>query len=207
MSNRHISTRIFLARHGEATYPTNGSGDSGGTLTTLGRSQARSLGDRLRNERLAAIVCSELSRATQTAKIASEVLQLPVQVQVGLQEYDVGDERGKPYNASLFEPLLLAWLTGDLSVGIPGGEDGHHVARRMFAALDDLADRFQGETVLAVSHGGAIIATLGSIAPGHPRLPGDGNDIPGGASYILEHTSGGWRFLPADTEPGQIRPT
>jgi glucosyl-3-phosphoglycerate phosphatase len=187
-------TRIFLARHGEAAYPTSGSGDSGGALTALGRSQARALGERLRNdERPAAIVCSELSRAIQTAEIASEVLQLPVQVQAGLQEYDVGDERGKPYNAGLFEPLLLAWLKGDLSVGIPGGEDGHQVARRMFAALDDLADRFQGEAVLAVSHGGAIIATLGSIAPGHPGLPRDGNDVPGGASYTLEQSSGSWR--------------
>jgi broad specificity phosphatase PhoE len=171
----------------------------------LGRSQARSLGGRLRDEGVAAIVCSEISRARQTAELASEVLQRPLVVRAGLQEYDVGDERGKPYNAGLFEPLLLAWLRGDLSAGIPGGEDGHQVARRMFAVLDDLADRFRGETVLAVSHGGAIIATLGSIAPGHPGLPKHGNDIAGGADYILGHDARGWHFLPADTSSPTTR--
>lgn len=199
MTNRHGLTRIVLARHGEASYPSgSGSGDSGGTLTELGRSQARKLGDRLRNEGIAAVFCSELSRARQTAEIAAEQLQLPVQVRSGLQEYDVGDERGRPYNAGLFEPLLLAWLGGDLTVGIPGGEDGHLVAARMFAVLDDLVEQFDGETVLAVSHGGAIIAILGSIAPGEPGLPSDGNDMPGGASYSLEHGPDGWRLLPSE---------
>lgn len=161
------------------------------------------MGRRLRDESIAAIFCSHLSRAQQTAEIAAEQLELPVQVRAGLQEYDVGDERGKPYNAGLFEPLLLAWLDGDLTVGIPGGEDGHQVARRMFAALDDLVEQFNGETVLAVSHGGSIIAILGSIAPGEPGLPADGNDIPGGAFFLLEHDPDGWRLLsgPAVSEP------
>ena len=65
----------------------------------------------------------------------------------------------------------------------------------MFNALDDLAGRFRGETVLAVSHGGAMIATLGSIAPGACGLPKHGNDIPGGTAYAVEHSSDGWRFL------------
>lgn len=143
-----------------------------------------------------------MSRARQTAGIAAELLELPVQVRAGLQEYDVGDERGKPFNAGLFEALLLAWLDGDLQVGIPGGEDGHQVARRMFTVLDDLVDRFEGETVLTVSHGGAIIAILGSIAPGKAGLPAgaDGRlreqDIPGGAFFHLEHSLNGWSLLP-----------
>ena len=195
-------TRIVLARHGEASYPSAGeSGDAGGTLTELGRSQARALGDRLRDVGVAAVFCSELSRSRETAEIAAELLELPVQTRKGLQEYDIGDERGKPLDVELFARLLLAWLGGDLQVGFPGGEDGRQVAMRMFAVLDELVERFGGKTVLVVSHGGAIIATLGSIAPGETGLPPDGDgypreeDLPGGASYLLEHGPDGWRLL------------
>ena len=87
---------------------------------------------------------------------------------------------------------------GTLTVGIPGGEDGHQVAMRMFAVLDDLVEQFDGESVLAVSHGGAVIAILGSIAAGEPGLPADGNDMPGGASYSFEHGPDGWRLLPSE---------
>lgn len=193
-------TRIILARHGEASYP-SGSGSGGGTLTELGRTQARALGDRLREEEVAAVICSELSRSRETAEIAAELLELPVKVRPGLQEYDIGDERDKPLDVELFARLLLAWLDGDLQVGFPGGEDGHQVATRMFAVLDDLVQRFAGKTVLVVSHGGAIIATLGSIAPGKTGLPPDGDgypreeDLPGGASYLLEQRPDGWQLL------------
>jgi broad specificity phosphatase PhoE len=189
-----LQTRIILARHGEATYETNGSGDSGGSLTALGRRQARGLGVGVRDKEVSTVVCSELSRAVQTAEISAGVLGLPVRVRMGLQEYDVGDERGRPYNAGLFEPLMLAWLRGDLAIGIPGGEDGHQVAERMFLVLDGLAARHRSETVLVVSHGGAIIAVLGATAPGHPGLPRDSNDMPGCATYTLLHDSHGWQF-------------
>lgn len=158
------------------------------------------MGDRLRDEEIATIACSELSRARQTAEIAAEQLELPVHVLAGLQEYDIGDEQGKPVNVELFARLLLAWLDGNLRVGFPGGEDGYQVSMRMFAVLDDLVQRFEGKTVLAVSHGGAIIATLGSIAHGRTGLPpvGDGypreEDLPGGASYLLEHNAAGWQL-------------
>ena len=187
-------TRILLVRHGEAAYETDGSGDSGGSLTAAGRDQARRLGLRLNEFQPAAVICSELSRAVQTAEIAAAVLSVPVQVRVGLQEYDVGDERGRPYNAELFEPLLLRWLAGDLSAGIPGGEDGHAVAQRVLTVLGDIAERFAGETIAAVSHGGAIISVLGRIAPGGPDLPVDANDMPGCDMYVLDKSGGEWRL-------------
>lgn len=157
------SALVLLLRHAEARYETEGSGDSGGNLTPVGREQARQLGRRLKAFRPSTLLCSELSRAVQTAEIAASVLSIPVEVRVGLQEYDVGEERGRPYNAALFEPLLRQWLCGQLSAGIPGGEDGHSVAARMFAVLDDATRRHPGETLAVVSHGGAINAVIGSL--------------------------------------------
>ena len=74
-------TRVLLARHGDAVYPTGcGSGDSGGVLSEVGRDQAHALGERIGADGVAAIFCSQLSRARETATIVSDVVGLPVQV-------------------------------------------------------------------------------------------------------------------------------
>lgn len=195
-----VSTRIILARHGEAAYSSDTGDDvSGGILTELGRSQARALGDQLRSREIVAIVCSDLSRARQTAEIAAQTLDLPVDMRAGLHEYQAGDE---PYDVRSLGTALLAWLDGDLDPRILGGESGQEVAQRIRPVLDDLVREHHGKTVLVVIHGGAIIATLGSIAPGYTGLPTDGvpenleHDIPGGAYFSIEHRQDGWTVLP-----------
>src|SRR5262245_31512818 len=104
---------------------------AGGSLTVLGRKQARELGERLRSEKVAAVVCSELSRAVQTAEIAGGVLGLPVQVRERLHEYPAGDYLGRPYDPGFFDPMVRSWLAGDLDPGVPGGETGRETADRV----------------------------------------------------------------------------
>ena len=98
MSDVHCPARIIVARHGEAEYETPEMNATGGSLTMLGREQARDLGERLRPERVAAVMCSELSRAVQTAEIAAGVLGLPVRVRERLHESPAGDYLGRPYD-------------------------------------------------------------------------------------------------------------
>lgn len=202
VTNQGLTTRIVLARHGEAAYPSGDGADAGGVLTELGRSQARDLGEWLRDQGIAAIVCSELSRAQQTAEIVAEILHLRVEVRSGLHEYRAGDE---PYDVRSIGAALMAWLGGDLQARMLGGESGEEVTQRVRAVLDDLVRANQGRTVLVVMHGGAIIATLGSIAPGRTGLPTDGDpyrleqDMQGGASFAVEHRPDGWAVLPRTT--------
>jgi 2,3-bisphosphoglycerate-dependent phosphoglycerate mutase len=192
VSDVHCPARIIVARHGEAEYETPEMNATGGSLTTLGRQQARDLGERLRPERVAAVVCSELSRAVQTAEIAAGVLGLPVRVRERLQEYPAGDFLGRPYEHGFFDAMVTSWLAGDLAAGVPGGETGRETADRVLAVLEDLADQFRGETVLVVSHGGVILALWGAIAPGSPVAPG--NDLVlNGSTYVFENDADGWR--------------
>src|SRR4051812_46847322 len=114
MSDVHCPARLIVARHGEAAYETDTMSESGGSLTSLGRTQARELGERLRTERVAGVVCSELARAVQTAEIAAGVLGLPVTVREGLQEFPAGDFRGQRYDHGFFDPMVRSWLAGDL---------------------------------------------------------------------------------------------
>ena len=64
MSDLHCPARVFVARHGEASY------DAGERLTAAGAQQARELGERLRGERVAQVHASSMPRAAETARIA-----------------------------------------------------------------------------------------------------------------------------------------
>ncbi|HEX3931735.1 MAG TPA: histidine phosphatase family protein [Nocardioides sp.] len=192
MSDVHCPARIIVARHGEAEYETPEMNAAGGSLTTLGRAQARDLGERLRPEKVAAVISSELSRAVQTAEIAAGVLGLPVRVRERIAEFPAGDFLGRPYDQAYFRAMVTAWRAGDLSSGVPGGETGRETADRVLAVLDDVADQFRGETVLVVTHGGVILALWGAIAPGSAAAPEDG-DVPNGAVYPFESDADGWR--------------
>ena len=193
MSDLHCPARVIVARHGEAEYETDTMTESGGSLTALGREQARGLGDRLRGERVAGIVCSDLARAVQTAEIAAGVLDLPVKVRQGLQEFAVGDFLGRAWDPVVFDPMVAAWLAGDLSPGVPGGETGEQIVARVLEVLDGVADQFRGETVLTVSHGGVILALIGRLAAGLPTAPKDAYDVPHCSTYVLERDADGWR--------------
>lgn len=192
MSDVHCPARIIVARHGEAEYETPEMNATGGSLTQLGRKQARDLGERLRSEKVAAVMCSELSRAVQTAEIAAAVLGLPVRVRERLHEFPAGDYLGRPYDHGFFDAMVRSWLAGDLDAGVPGGETGRQTADRVLSVLDDVADEFRGETALVVSHGGVILALWGAIAPGSPKAPAS-DLVLNGSSYVFERDSDGWR--------------
>ena len=192
MSDLHCPARFLVARHGEAEYESEAMTAAGGSLTALGRDQARALGERLGGERVAGIVTSDLARAVQTAELAARVLDLPVKVREGLHEFPPGDFRGRPYDHALFGPMAQSWLAGDLGVGVPGGEAGRQTADRVLTVLDTVADQYRGETVLVVSHGGVILALWGAIAPGSPAAP-DPDRIANCSSYVFEHDADGWR--------------
>ena len=99
MSDLHCPARVIVARHGEAEYETDTMTESGGSLTDAGPGAgARRWATRLRGERVAGIVCSDLARAVQTAEIAAGVLGLPVKVREGLQEFAVGDFLGRAWD-------------------------------------------------------------------------------------------------------------
>jgi glucosyl-3-phosphoglycerate phosphatase len=193
VSDVHCPARMIVARHAEPEYERAEMGVSGGNLTTAGRAEARALGERLRSERVAGVVCSELSRAVQTAEIAAAVLGLPVHVRERLQEFAVGDYLGRPYDPMFFHEVLGAWLKGDLDPGVPGGETGREVVDRVMPVLDEVADGFRGETVLVVTHGGVILSLFGLIDPGSPYAPAHEDDVPHTATYVFERDADGWR--------------
>jgi probable phosphoglycerate mutase len=155
---------IIVARHGEAEYDVDAWPDSGGSLTTLGRRQARALAESLRDRRIATIWSSDLARAVQTAEIAAGVLGVGVRVRSKLREYTIGRPNETPDD----------------------------LCDRVSGELHALADQVRGETALVITHGGAIEYTIPRLAAQVVNDIGGGEPFGNCATCELVADSDGW---------------
>lgn len=117
-----------------------------GELSEEGREQARELGDRRRDDGLAAVFASDLARAVETTSIAFTGSSVPVLLDWRLRECDYGARNGMPV------PELHARRAGHLDQPYPGGESWRQAVTRVGRFLDDLALCWQGQRVLVVGH-------------------------------------------------------
>jgi broad specificity phosphatase PhoE len=115
-------------------------------LSTAGEEQARMLGARRRNDDLAVVFCSDLSRSFRTAAIAFADRSVPIVSDARLRECDYGDLTRQP--VSEIESCRLRHLVDPF----PSGESYQQVADRVSGWLDDAMRRFDGCTVLIVGH-------------------------------------------------------
>ena len=138
--------------------------EEGGSLTARGRKQAADLAEELAGRRVAHVWTSTLARAVQTGEIVAARLGIGVTTRIGLREFDVGDHRGVSLDEDPFVATYTRWLEGHLDERVPGGETGREIADRFDDVLREIADAHPGETVLVVSHGGAIGLGVPAIA-------------------------------------------
>ncbi|MEU7892388.1 bifunctional RNase H/acid phosphatase [Nonomuraea sp. NPDC049152] len=152
-----VATSLLLLRHGETPLSAerrfSGLGDA--ELTANGLAQAAAAARRLAAPpyRIDVIVSSPLKRARQTAEAVAGLVGVEVEVDEGLRETDFGAWEGRTFTEIQREwpDELAAWLA-DPSVSPPQGESFDEVARRVEEARDRLIERYEGKTVLVVSH-------------------------------------------------------
>jgi probable phosphoglycerate mutase len=153
-------TAILLARHGETDWNSERrwQGHSDRPLNEAGREQARELAEALADRAIDAVYSSDLARAHETALIVAQRLGLPVEVEAGLREVDVGDWSGRLLTEiEAADPeAFQRWRQG--RKGWSGGESYEEMGERVVAAVLRLAARHPGETLLLVTHGGSIRA-------------------------------------------------
>jgi probable phosphoglycerate mutase len=160
-------SRLILVRHGESSgnrervYAT---APHELPLTELGYAQAQAAARRIAqlfDPKL--VVTSTYLRASETARIISGILGVPLQVEPDLHEREIGSFRGRPYDSFLQEPDYdpqrpWAWKPA-------GGESYEDVQARVAPILDRLAAAHRGEDVVVVSHGG-VMMTLWAYVSG-----------------------------------------
>jgi probable phosphoglycerate mutase len=198
MSDLFCPVTVLAVRHAEAEYDgtTLPGVPDGGTISELGREQVAALARHLKSRRVAAVVSSPYSRARDTAELIATALDVPLEIADDLRELDAGDVTALPHGNGIaqVDEIFGRWLHGDLAASCPGGETGAQLVTRVRGALEALADRFRGEAVVVVSHGGAMTLALPLIC-GQSARELAARPLATTAVVELEGDADGWRLL------------
>jgi broad specificity phosphatase PhoE len=159
-------TRLILVRHGEtlANREFRYIGARDDALSELGVQQGQQLGQALDAFPLAAVYSSPLQRTYQTALSIATPHELAVHALDDLIEGRFGTWEGLSRAEVLARSAqdreqLLAWEQ-DASIAPPEGESLVQVRERVCQAVERLAVRHVGETIVLVSHVGPIKVLL-----------------------------------------------
>jgi broad specificity phosphatase PhoE len=165
--------QLLIARHAETLWNVEHriQGWTDSKLTATGTLQARSLAERLRKKRLAAIYCSDLGRAITTSEcIALWHGKDPIPMQE-FRETSWGDWEGMtadeiavkyPDDWSKFrsrdQTQAQESVETDSVTHVPGGETIAQASERLNRGLDSVLAKHEDATdpVLIVGHGGSL---------------------------------------------------
>ena len=158
--NSAQATRILAIRHGETLWNVDsriqGHLDIG--LNATGRWQAERLGMALKDEPIAAIYASDLSRAHDTALAVSRHTGVPVQPEPGLRERSFGEFEGRTFAEIEIECPEQArrWRQRDPTFTPAGGESLLMLEARVLNVAARLAAQHPGEQIALFAHGGVM---------------------------------------------------
>ena len=160
-----MKTRIYLIRHAEAegNLFRRSQGQYNSNVTSLGRRQIAALAERFRGVPLDALWSSDLCRTQSTASaIRKYHPELELRLEPRLREIDVGVWEDTPWgNLSLDYPEQMQYFSHDPARwSVPGGEPYAALQARMRAVVLEIAEKYSGGSVAAVSHGLAIRSLL-----------------------------------------------
>ena len=157
-------TEIWFIRHGETAWNHQRrlQGWQDIPLNEMGIDQAAKLAARLRNDAqhapFNALYSSDLQRAHATAQSTADSLGLRVRTEPGIRERAFGVLEGLVMDlAATYQPEAAnVWKSRDPSLALEGGESLGQFQARIVATVNDIAERHQGERILAFTHGGVL---------------------------------------------------
>jgi len=154
------TTRVYLIRHGATVLSAEDrfAGATDVELSDEGRDQARALGARLADERIAALYASPMRRTVETATLIGAPQGLEPELKDGLREVDHGHWEGLTRRdvETRFTEEYASWEHDPFTFAPPGGEPGIAVTARALPVLREVITRHPGERVAVVSHKATI---------------------------------------------------
>lgn len=192
MSDLQCPATLFVVRHAEAVPDGARLSDDDRPLTELGLAQAAELADRLADEHVLSAYSSPLIRARDTAAPLVQRRGIDLEVIDDLREYSVGAFGRDPNGRHGIREVVDAWAAGDLQAGVPEAESGTQIVERLRSALEDVADRHRGETVLVVTHGGVMSLALPWLCRNGRQALGRNPLIPNCAVARIRIDADGW---------------
>lgn len=164
--------QLLLLRHAQTTANVDRALDTaapGADLTDLGRRQVVELAHVLEDELIDAVYASPRLRALRTADALTGPRGLVAEVREGLVEIAAGDWEMsvEESDAAAYNAVMMAWIGGDETALVPGGETRDQVLARMDAVIEEIASRRLG-TVAVVAHGALLRVWAGLRVPNIP---------------------------------------
>ena len=173
-----VESRVWLVRHAETEWSRAGrhTGRTDIPLTDAGREHARGLGDRLGGVDFAAVFCSPLSRARETAELAG--FGDRAELRDDLLEWDYGDYEGMTTpEIRQSAPDWYLWRNG-----APGGESVAQVESRVDRMIGEVLE--VGAPVALFAHG-HVLRALGARWIEQPVAAGGRLALGTGAICVL----------------------
>jgi broad specificity phosphatase PhoE len=190
--------RLLLIRHGQTPANVRGELDTGApgpSLTPLGRAQAASIPDALRDEPIEAIFASILVRTQQTAAPLASARGLEIAVLDGIHEIEAGDlEMATDHDSyRAYLETCVAWGGGDRERRMPGATDG----RTFFERFDSSIARLEGlRTVAVVSHAAAMRVWVAATARNIDPMSVTRKELDNTGLVVLDGSpSAGWELV------------
>ena len=178
---KQLRTIVYLVRHGEteANRLMHIQGHGNSSLSALGESQARERREKMRDIHFDSAYSSDLIRAKHTAEILIANRDISLVTTPALRERGFGSYEGRPIgeffdeHAGLIDEFERAVDEERWRFQLLGGiETNGSVRDRSLAVLQDCAGAHSGETVLCVSHAGAMRIVLLHLGWGtHEEMP------------------------------------
>jgi broad specificity phosphatase PhoE len=167
-------TKLHLIRHGATVLSKEDrfAGSLDVALSDDGVAQAKALGHRLKDEKIAAVYCSDMHRAVHTAEAVAEPHGLTPIRDPALREIDHGQWEGQIHKQveKQFADQYNAWDADPLLTPPPGGETGLSVIARSLPAFAKIVAAHADQTVAVVSHKATNRLLLCMILGIDPRL-------------------------------------
>ena len=196
--------KLFFTRHGESHANVKqifwNQPEKFG-LTEIGISQSQALADNLAGIAFAALYCSPVLRAMQTARIVGERLVLAPEVNDGLSEWNVGIIEGQKYTPeteALYQQVIKQWLINDNhSARIEGGENFTEIIDRFMPFIDRLEKKYSGtdSNLLLISHGGMLTCMLPLLLINIDNAFSLAKGMPYTTPIVAEEQNGRWVCL------------
>jgi probable phosphoglycerate mutase len=153
-------TELIVIRHGETDWNRQHrfQGQIDVPLNAIGQAQAQRLRQRLADEPIDVLLCSDLQRARSTADTLAQARSVSPQVDPQWREQGFGVLEGLdvPTIRQRHADLWARWVRHEADYALPGGESNLDFHARVQQALAAALAAHAGRRVVVVTHGGVL---------------------------------------------------
>jgi probable phosphoglycerate mutase len=191
-------TRFCLVRHGETDWNAENrlQGHTDIDLNSRGLAQAEQMAQSLKkiNLQFDVLYTSDLQRAARTAQAIERVFKVNAIAKSSLRERHLGALQGlTTHEAPRLKPELWGpHIARNLHEDLQGGESIQQFAIRIQTALENICKQHIGQTVLLVSHGGALDMMYRIVTNQALDAPKTVS-VPNASLNWISNSSDGWR--------------